>query len=59
VNFIELKTINTLTKEPRKTIIKKKLTKLESLLLLKAKTIMDKIESHKNFNKRTKDKTKK
>jgi hypothetical protein len=32
---------------------------LESLLLLKAKTIMDKIESHKNFNKRTKDKSKK
>jgi len=35
------------------------MTKLESLLLLKAKTIMDKIESHKNFNKMTKDKTKK
>jgi hypothetical protein len=32
---------------------------LESLLLLKAKTIMDKIESYKNFNERTKDKTKK
>jgi hypothetical protein len=59
--MIELKTIKTLTKRSRKIIRNKKGTKLKLLLLLtKQKNhkldLKDKIESNKNFEKRTKKK---
>jgi hypothetical protein len=37
VNFIELKTINTLTKEPRKTIIKKKIDQIGIITIIESK----------------------
>ena len=47
-------------KKNNKKKIKRRWTKLESLLSLKKqKTIKDKIESHKNFDKRANDQNKK
>jgi len=54
--MIELKTIKTSIKKQKK---QKKMNQIEIIIIIEKKTIKDKIESHKNFDKRAKDQNKK
>jgi hypothetical protein len=55
-----LKTIKTLIKEPTKTIKdQNKMDQIGIIIIIEKKTLKNKIESHKNFDKRAKNKNKK
>jgi hypothetical protein len=55
-----LKTIKTLIKEPTKTIKdQNKMDQIGIIIIIEKKTLKNKIESHKNFDKKAKNKNKK